>query len=48
MYPLRDMEYLIYPFGSGRIGFEDRGGQVSGVICFPPDFQKCGGFKGAR
>ncbi len=36
------------PFGSGRIGFEDRGGEVSGAICFPPDFKKCGGFKGAR
>ena len=36
------------PFGSGRIGFEDRGGEVSGAICFPPDFKQCGGFKGAR
>ena len=34
------------PFGSGRIGFEDRGGEVSGAICFPPDFKKCGGSRG--
>ena len=36
------------PFGSGRIGFEGKGGEVSGAICFPPDFKQCGGFKGAR
>ena len=45
-------KWLIYdvtdPFGSGRISFEDMGSEVSGAICFPPDFQKCGGFKGAR
>ena len=45
-------KWLIYdfndPFGSGRISFEDKGTEVSGAICFPPDFQKCGGFKGAR
>lgn len=45
-------KWLIYdfndPFGSGRISFEDRGAEVSGAICFPPDFQKCGGFKGTR
>lgn len=44
--------WLIYdvndPFGSGRISFEDRGAEVSGAICFPPDFQKCDGFKGVR
>ena len=31
------------PFGSGCIGFEDRGGEVSGAMCFPPHFKKCGG-----
>ena len=45
-------KWLIYdfndPFGSGQINFEDRGSEVSGAICFAPDFQKCGGFKGAR
>ena len=45
-------KWLIYdvtdPFGSGRISFEDRGSEVSGAICFPPDFKQCGGFKGAR
>ena len=34
------------PFGSGCIGFEDRGGEVSGAMCFPPHFKKCGGFRG--
>ena len=45
-------KWLIYdfndPFGNGRISFEDRGMEVSGAICFPPDFKQCGGFKGAR
>ena len=45
-------KWLIYDFidsfGNGRISFEDRGAEVSGAICFPPDFQKCGGFKGTR
>ena len=39
---------FIDPFGSGRLGFEDRCGEVSGAICFTPDFNQCGGFKGAR
>lgn len=45
-------KWLIYDvtdsFGSGRISFEYMGSEVSGVICFPPDFRRCGGFKGAR
>ena len=45
-------KWLIYdfndPFGNGRISFEDRGVEVSGAICFPPDFKQCGGFKGTR
>ena len=45
-------KWLIYdvtdPFGSGRISFEDMGSEVSGAICFLPDFKQCGEFKGAR
>lgn len=48
----RTGKWLIYdfndPFGNGRISFEDKGAEVSGGICFLPDFKKCGGFKGAR
>jgi len=40
--------YFNDPFGNGRISFEDKGAEVSGGICFPPDFKKCGGFKGVR
>ena len=39
---------FIDPFGSGRVAFEDKGSEVSGSVCFPPDFKQCGGFKGIR
>ena len=29
-----------------RISFEDRGSEVSGAICFPPDFKSVAGSKG--
>lgn len=45
-------EWFIYDFldsfGAGRISFKESNNEVSGSICFLPDLQKCGGFKGSR